>query len=150
MVVTRLRGKRQRALLLGFEQPHVSIAITAWSRGLEKRDLFLLERSGSPFAVAQQRRRKRGAWPSRFASLLPTGYSGVLCGQIMDMNRSTIACGPSNHGVRFAETARGMATRRNFPVGSYSRRRLPSRRKITALFASHRRAAFSLPASSTG
>ena len=95
--------------------------------GLEKRDLLVVERSDLPFAVLELLQwgvpsRSNGVasvvrWPSRFASLLPTGYSLVLRGEIMDMNRPTIACGSSGHRVSVCGKAlAGMDIHRNFPV----------------------------------
>jgi hypothetical protein len=97
--------------------------------GLEKRDLFVAERSDlhSPYedypngsALAQQRRRKRGAMA--LALCVPAAHRvlAILCGKIMDMNRPTIACSPSNHGVSICRNCLpGTARRRNFSVGGY-------------------------------
>ena len=78
--------KRQRALLLGFEQAHVfDRDHRLVGEGLEKRDLFVVRTVGSPFAVPElfqwacpRAATASQAWcggPRRFALLLPTGYS---------------------------------------------------------------------------
>ena len=116
---------------------------------------------GPPFAGTElfqwgYRSRNNGVpsvvrWPSRFALLLPDRVLALLCGEIMDMNGPTIACGSSGHRVSVYENALGRlgyATGIS-PYEAANRRRLFSRRKISALFASHRRAAFSATASST-
>src|SRR5262249_60604871 len=97
--------------------------------GLEQRDVSVVDRwvLPSPYqdysnggALAQQRRRKRGA--VALALCVPAAYGvlAVLCGEIMDMNRPTITCGPSNHGLSVCGNClAGMAGRRNFPVRSH-------------------------------
>jgi hypothetical protein len=96
-------------LLLGFEQPHVfDRDHRLVGEGLEKRDLSVVERPDlhSPYqddsnrgALAQQRRRKCRAMAFLFcvdgAHRVLTG----LGGEIMDMNRPAIACGPPDHRV---------------------------------------------------
>ena len=119
--------KRQRALLLGFEQARVfDRDHRLVGEGLEKRDLFVVERSDfpSPYqnysnggALAQQRRRKRGTMALAFCVAAAHRVLAVLCGEIMDMNRPTIACGSSNHPVSVCGKAlAGMDSHRNFPV----------------------------------
>ena len=127
-MATRLAcASANRALLLGFEQPHVfDRDHRLVGEGLQKRDLLVAERSDlhSPYqndsnggTLAQQRRRKRG--PMALAFRVPAAYRvlAVLCGEVMDMNCPTIACGSSNHRVSVCgNSLAGMASRRNFPV----------------------------------
>jgi hypothetical protein len=50
---------------------------------------------------------------------VPAAYRvlAVLCDEVMDMNRPTIAWGSSNHRVSVSRSSlAGMASRRNFPV----------------------------------
>jgi hypothetical protein len=77
--------KRQRALLLGFEQPHVfDRDHRLVGEGLDKRDLLVAERSDlhSPYqndsnggTLAQQRRRKRG--PMALGFRVPAAYRSI-------------------------------------------------------------------------
>jgi hypothetical protein len=122
--------------------------------GLEKRDLFVVERSDLPSpdqnysmgAPSQQRRRKRGTM----------GCPRVLCRRCppnSPLRRdhghelSDGRCGSSHHPVRFAGRPRGMDSHRNCPVRATNRRRL--RAEDLRIVRAARRAAFSATASST-
>ena len=119
--------KRERAFPLGFEQAHVFDRDHRLAgEGLEKRDLFVVERSDLPSpdqnysyggTLAQQRRRKRGTMALAFCVAAAHRVFAVLCGEIMDMNRPTVACGSSHHPVSVCGKAlAGMDSHRNCPV----------------------------------
>src|ERR1700739_775748 len=102
-------GKRQRALLLGFEQAHVFDRDRRLvGEGLEKRDLVVGEWSDLPSPeqnysnggpLAQQRCRERGAMALAFRVTAARRVLAILCGEIVDMNRPSITYGSSYHPV---------------------------------------------------
>src|ERR1700675_2340348 len=99
--------ERQRALFLGFEEVHVfDRDHRLVGKGLEKRDLFVGERSdfrssyencSDGGTLAQQRRRKRSVPTLAFHEPAAQRVLAVLRGDIMDMDRPTIICGSSSH-----------------------------------------------------
>src|SRR5271154_2485946 len=119
--------KRQRALLLRFEQAHVfDRDRRLGGKGLEQRNLFVGERSdlGSPYencsdgaTLAQQRRRKRGVPTLAFYEPAAQRVLVVLRLDIMDMNRPTIIRRSSSHRVSVhGKALAAIHSRRIFPV----------------------------------
>jgi hypothetical protein len=119
--------KRQRVLLLGFEQAHVfDRDHRLVGEGLEQRDLSVVEPPDlhPPYqddsdrgALAQQRRRKRRAMAFLFCVDVAHRVLTGLGGEIMDMNRPTVACGPPDHRVSVCgNSLAGMAGRWDSPV----------------------------------
>ena len=120
--------KRQRALLLGFEQARVfDRDHRLVGEGFDKRDLLVKRTVGPPFAVLEILRRdttrNNGVasvvrWPSRFALFTPHRVLAALsAARSWTWMSSTITCRASGHRVSvYGNGLVGRDYHWNFPV----------------------------------